>query len=114
MPPPGPEPVAALAQSQPEAVATIPNLQVDGGYALPNAAAHIDTAVDSHGNLYVAYEYLDGSDYDLSSCAGTNTAQVRFRFTTDDFNYGGSYGVGWYEDNAPGQGGHAPPFCVSF
>ena len=63
--PAGEEPVAAPAQAQPEAVATIPNLQVDGGYALPYASAHIDTAVDSQGNIYVAYEYLDGSDYDL-------------------------------------------------
>lgn len=63
---PAKEAPPAPAAVRPEAVATIPNLQVDGGYALPNAAAHIDTAVDSQGNIYLAYEYLDGSDYDLA------------------------------------------------
>ncbi len=52
-------------EGAPEVVARVPNLEVDGGYVLPNASAHIDTAADSSGNLYVAYEYLDGTDYDI-------------------------------------------------
>jgi hypothetical protein len=51
--------------SVPLAVAPTTNVQIDGAYSLPNPATHIDSATDSSGNIYVVYEYLDGSDYDI-------------------------------------------------
>mgnify|MGYP000290272852 CR=1 FL=1 len=43
------------------------------------------------------WTYYEGA-IDLSTYAHTNSSQVRLRFVTDGSNYGGSYGVGWYED----------------
>ena len=56
----------------------------------------LDLRSGNYNNTW--YSYYEGNA-DLSAYAGTNTAQVRFRFITNGSNYGGSYGVGWYEDD---------------
>jgi len=49
---------------------------------------------DYNSGWWVYYE----GNVDLSAYAGSTTSQLRLRFETNGSNYGGSYGVGWYED----------------
>jgi hypothetical protein len=50
------------------------------------------------GDYSGSWQAYPEGNIDLTAAARTTSAQVRFRFVTDGQNHGGSYGLGWYED----------------